>query len=247
MSNQSRREVLRRQQEAKARAKRLNRMVMIGSGILAAVVIAIVTAVIVNQMSSAGSTVPPNATSARDGITVYPGKAAADAPKVEIFLDYQCPFCKQLEDLHGATIEELGASGQINLIYRTKTFLDGNLRNDSSFRAAVAASCADTVGAYPAYHDAVFASQPQEGVGYPSDQLRATFAATAGISGENLTKFQACYDSRATGNFVKAVEEMSSKAGVNSTPIIWVNGKPLDMNSAFSMTADQLKAALLSK
>ncbi|QLQ16207.1 MAG: thioredoxin domain-containing protein [Micropruina sp.] len=146
-------------------------------------------------------------------------KAKPGAPTLQIYLDYQCPWCKTLEDTHGKTIEELAAAGDINLVYSTKTFLDPGLRNDASYRSAVAAACADVAGVYAAYHDEVFANQPTtEGEGYSTDQLRTTFAQAAGINGDKLTAFQQCYDARTFGNFVKGVEEASAKAGVNTTP-----------------------------
>lgn len=245
--SQSRREVLRRQQEAQARQKRLNRIVAVGAGIVALVLVAVFGVIAFQQWGGSGSSsVPPNATAARDGIVVNPGKAKAGAPTVQIYLDYQCPWCKTLEDAQGKTFEELANAGDITLVYSTKTFLDPGLRNDASYRAAVAAACADRAGVYSAYHDAVFANQPTvEGQGYSTEQLRSTFAQTAGLNGDALTSFQQCYDTRAYSDFVKSVEELSAKAGVNTTPTVKVNGKTLDNNQLISATPEQLKTLLL--
>lgn len=245
--SQSRREVLRRQQEAQARQKRLNRIVAVGAGIVALVLVAVFAVIAFQQWGggSGATGAPPNATAARDGITVNPGKAKPGAPTLQIYLDYQCPWCKTLEDTHGKTIEELAAAGDINLVYSTKTFLDPGLRNDASYRSAVAAACADVAGVYAAYHDEVFANQPTtEGEGYSTDQLRTTFAQAAGINGDKLTAFQQCYDARTFGNFVKGVEEASAKAGVNTTPTVKLNGTPLDNNQLLSATPEQLKTLL---
>ncbi len=248
MSNQSRREVLRRQQEAQARSKRLNRIVMVGSIIVATVVVVIFGVVLFNSWQGSGTatTRPPNATAGDEGIVVNPGKAAAGAPVVQVFLDYQCPFCRDLEKLHGKSLTDMAAKGEITLEYRTMNFLDAKLLNDASTRAAVAAACADTVGAYSAYHDQVFANQPEtEGVGYTAEQLRVTFPAAVGINGDNLTKFQQCYDTRAMAGFVRTTNELANKAGVTSTPTLRVNGRAIDMNVAFSANDEAFRTLIL--
>ena len=110
---------------------------------------------------------------------------------MEIFLDYQCPVCKQFEGQFGPTLDDMATKGEIQLIYRTMTFLDNNLKNDSSTKAGIAAACADNAGSYSAYHNAIFAGQPTtEGKGYTTQQLRVDFAATAGITGDKLSGFR---------------------------------------------------------
>ena len=249
MSNSNARHRLRAEQAAKAAKKRRNRI--IGAAI---VVIALVTAVTVGVVllqsqpvsvstgdgvpgstpgatgqAGGGPVQPPNANSAGTAIVVNPGKAPDSAPLVEIFFDYQCPNCHAVETQLGPTFESLADAGTIRLEYRAMTFLDQNLRNDSSSRPAIAAACADTVGAYSAYHDQVFANQPaQEGDGYSDALLRETIPAAVGLSGDNLASFQRCYDQRATGAFVTKVAEQALADGVNGTPTVHVNGKDLD-------------------
>jgi len=252
--SQSRREALRRQQEAQARAKRTQRIVIVGAIVLALVVVGVFGAIFIGQLNrgavpaSGGSAATPvNATSDSSGIVVNPGKFAAGVPKVEVFVDYQCPVCKQLETLHGATFDDMATKGEIQLIYRTMTFLDNNLRNDSSIRAGTAAACADNAGRYGAYHDAIFAGQPAtEGTGYTSQQLRVDFAATAGITGDALTGFQGCFDTRATQGFVQGTNELAAKAGVSSTPTVMVNGTKLDNNTVFQATPEAFRQLLLT-
>lgn len=230
----SRREALRRQQEAEAARARRMRIISLAAALLALALVAVVGTVWYNdhrtkvKAASAQGT-PKNALADKSGISVNPGKAKAGAPTLTIYFDYQCPYCKHAEEKLGTTINTLAAKGDINLEYRTMTFLDTNLRNDSSSRAAVAAACSDNAGAYAKYHDVVFQHQPtQEGVGYTDQQLRADFAQQAGITGSALTDFQACYDAKATQDFVKGVDEKAAKAGVTSTPTYRVNGKDLD-------------------
>ena len=251
---QSRREALRRQQQAQARAKRFQRIIIVGAIVLAVVVVGVFGTIFVSQLNrgntadpGTSAAVPVNATADRDGITVNPGKFAAGVPKVEIFVDYQCPICKQFEGMFGATLDEMAGKGEIQLIYRTMTFLDNNLKNDSSLKAGVAAACADNSGKYSAYHNAIFAGQPAtEGTGYTTEQLRVDFAGTAGITGAALSTFQQCYDNRVTSGFVQGTNEAAAKDQVNSTPTVMVNGTKLDNNKVFQSSVDVFKQTLLT-
>ncbi|MFT4217569.1 MAG: thioredoxin domain-containing protein [Micropruina sp.] len=250
--SESRREALRRKQQAQAKAKRTQRIVIVGAIVLAIVVVGVFATIFFSQLNKGNTAnaaaIPPNATSDRSGIVVNPGKAAQGAPKVELFFDYQCPICKQFEDAFGSTLDDMADQGQIELVYRTLTFMDGNLRNDSSSRAGIAAACADNAGKYSAYHNAVFAGQPAtEGTGYTTQQLRADFAATAGITGDALTTFQSCYDSKATAAFVTGTNELAAKAGVTSTPTLRVNGTTID-NATIgkATTPDAFRQLILS-
>ncbi len=251
---QSRREALRRQQEAQARAKRFQRIIIVGAIVLAVVVVGVFGTIFVSQLNRSGTTtsggtsaIPVNATADHSGIIVNPGTFKEGVPKVEIFLDYQCPVCKQFEGQFGATVDEMAGKGQIQLIYRTMTFLDNNLRNDSSTKAGIAAACADNAGSYSAYHNAIFAGQPTtEGQGYTTQQLRVDFAGTAGITGEKLAGFQSCYDTRATSGFVQGTNEGAAKATVNSTPTIMVNGTKLDNTVVFKASPEAFGQLLLT-
>lgn len=255
--SQSRREALRRQQEAQARAKRLQRIIIVGAIVLAVVVVGVFGAIFVSQLNKGGTTagggsgatsaVPVNATADHSGIIVNPGKFKDGVPKVEVFLDYQCPVCKQFESMFGSTLDDMASKGEIQLIYRTMTFLDNNLKNDSSLKAGIAAACADNAGSYSAYHNAIFAGQPTtEGQGYTTQQLRVDFPATAGITGEKLTGFQSCYDTRATSAFVQGTNEMAAADSVNSTPTIMVNGTKLDNNTVFQSSTDAFRQTVLT-
>jgi protein-disulfide isomerase len=250
---QSRREALRRQQEAQARAKRLQRIILVAAIVLGLVVIGVVGTIGVSQLNKGGtaagtnSSVPVNATSDASGIVVNPGTFKDGVPKVEVFLDYQCPVCKQFETQFGTTLDDMATKGEIQLIYRTMTFLDNKLRNDSSLKAGIAAACADNAGAYSAYHNAIFAGQPtNEGTGYTTQQLRVDFAGTAGITGDKLTGFQQCYDSRTTQSFVEGTNEKAAADGVNSTPTIMVNGTKLDNNTIFTQGTDAFRQTVMT-
>jgi len=156
---------------------------------------------------------------------------------VELHDDYQCPWCERAEQIYGDALAALSQSGDIDLRIHIRTLVgDQIIHNDSSERAGIAALCANKVGHFWDYHTTIFANQPQEGVGYTDDQLRVDFAAQAGISGQDLTSFQTCYDTKATSAELTAMETEGTAAGINGTPSFFVNGQKagfdLQSNSA---------------
>ena len=243
-----------RKDKARAAAPRqgANRAV-IGAVVAVLVIVGVVVAILLGSGGSAtpgGSTAPASsalpagATGPGGGIVVNPGKARAGAPTLDLYEDFQCPICGQLEKLFGAQIRSMAAAGDVKLVTHTMSFLDDNLKNDSSLRAASAAACAADAGRFSQYHDAVFAGQPaKEGQGYTDAQLQ-TFATQAGITGSALTTWQQCVKSGQHTAYVKAVQTQSEKDGVFGTPTLKLNGKALDLQklSPEYLTA-QVKAA----
>jgi protein-disulfide isomerase len=256
----SRREALRAQQEAEERAAKRKKFLGVAAGVVVIVVAAVAVIVGVNHRQrssqaassvSSAQVVPPNADPKTGIITVNGDTAKSGVPTLTIYQDYQCPNCKAAEDTYGPSINALAKSGDIKLQYWTLTFLDKNMNNDASYRAAMGAASAAMVGKYEAYHDAIYKNQPaQEGAGYTDDQLRNTFAKDAGITGDDLTKFQKYYDTKATSDFVKNAAEKGVTEGSKldsqfGTPFYTVNGKPYTgWQSINSPTAANMLASI---
>ena len=244
-SNLSKRVALRQQQELEARRKRNARMLGVGLGVLALVVVVVIAVVIANAIGSkapaAEQLTPPNATEGH-GIAIKSKNTqpAGDVPNVVVYEDYQCPICQTYESHYGKTFDSLASGGRLRIEYRTRTFLDRNLKSlndskgvpESSKRAAIAAACADQVGRFQEYHDAAYAKAPEEeGDGYSVQKLRDEIAADAGITGDDLTTFQGCVDQNRTQTFVESVEQAGVDAQVNSTPTFMVNGKQVSFQN----------------
>ena len=120
------------------------------------------------------------------------GDASEGVPTLAIWEDFQCPACGWVESMNGAGIQALATSGQVRLIWRPASFLDSRFPGDHSARATAAWGCAIDAGAGPAYHDALFASQPEEeGTGWTDAQL-AELGSTVGITGSAYDDFTVC-------------------------------------------------------
>lgn len=181
------------------------------------------------------------------GVTVYSSKTKQGAPQVVIFTDPQCPICAQFEAIYGDELLTLAEKGDIGLRYVTLTFLDKNLKNDSSARASRALACSADVDAFGEYTVAMFHDQPDEGKGYTDAMLRDDFAKKAGLSGAKLTTFQSCYDSKAKADVAAKINENGTKelyeaAKQVGSPSITVNGKSMPLNKLPKQPSDLLTA-----
>lgn len=208
----SRRAALRAAQEAEAKRKRLNRILFAIAAVIGTIIIVIVAVVVVQQVgrttisatTANGTTVakgeqisPPNATP-EFGVNPFKAELKEGAPKVVIWEDAQCPWCKRTYDQFGAQLHELAAKGEISLEYRMVNLLDSGLRNDASLRAARGMTLADKYGKFTEYVTEVYANQPaHEGDGFSDDLLRNQIPEKIGITGDSLAEFQRLYRGRA--------------------------------------------------
>lgn len=198
-------------------------------GLVAVLAIAAVAFFSLNKSDDADSPVasgetPTGALANGQGMPVYADKAKSGAKKVDVYFDYQCPFCKQFEQAQGAKLLDMAKSGDVKLAYHVKTFLDENISGGNSARAANAAFCTTTAGKFPEFTTKVFENQPKEGVGYTNDTL-IKLAKEVGVKG---SAFESCVKDDKYAAYVKKTESETNKAGVNSTPVIKINGKDVD-------------------
>ncbi|MGV8846502.1 MAG: DsbA family protein [Propionicimonas sp.] len=235
---------------AEARPKSGPNPVLVGVVVAVIVVVGVTIAVL---MGNASRTVTGPRTSAQPigvvggtggGILVNSTPPKSNAPTVDVYADFQCPVCGKFEETFGSTLTAMAKAGEVKYVVHMMSFLDLNLKNDSSARSANAAACAADAGKFAGYHSAVFAGQPaQEGAGYSGAQL-GSFAATAGITGAELTTWQQCTSSGQHAKYVADVETSAEKAGVNSTPTVKLNGKNISSTlSTVAALADDIKAA----
>ena len=224
-------------------------VVLIGAIIAAAVVIAVVIAIVIGNNGKSGSgaaqSVPAGVVGGTGGGILVDPAAKANAPTLDVYVDFQCPNCGSFEQQFGPALTELAKTGEVKYVVHMMTFLDTAIGNDSSKRATNAASCAADAGKFGEYHTAVFAGQPaQEGDGYTDAQL-TEFAKTAGITGPALSTWQQCTTAGRHDQYVSDVAEASGRAGVTGTPTVKLNGKDIS-KSLFVDGAYESPEALLA-
>lgn len=219
-----------RSTEIKNLAPKNRRWIPIGAALVGVlIVIALVSWLVSSHGSSSSSASLKQANKyVQDdgkGITPYVGVTAKPgAPSVDVYEDFQCPSCKMLESHNAANLHSLAEAGKVKVTYHLMNFLDENLHNDSSTRAANAAVCAARSGKFMALHDVIYANQPeQEGKGYTDADLE-NFGKAAGVGGNFVT----CVSNQTNKAWVEKANEVALKAGATQTPTIKVNGKVMD-------------------
>jgi protein-disulfide isomerase len=220
------------------RQQRMNIALVIWIGILTLALAGFVTYFFVEREANkplevsvtTNQVAPKDAASNNSAIALNMGATPkANAITLDIHVDYQCPYCASAEKAFGPSITQLAQSGDLNVNYHIRTFLDSMIGNDSSEQAAIAASCADNVGKFPQYNQVVFDNQPKEGVGYTHEQLLNDFGAQAGITGKDFDTFEQCYLTSATKDYVDKMESINIQT-VQGTPTFIANGYKLDLS-----------------
>ena len=210
------------------RAKR-NRILAYGGGlVIVGLIVAIVVAV-VNAMgggqSSAGGEAPtelvtPANTTAAGAIAI--GNPAAPV-KVEIYLDYMCPFCGRFDRANDEELNRLLADGTMRLEVHLMSFLDrasGGTRYSTRAANAVATVADRAPDKVLAFNRALFAQQPHEGSQGLSDAQIADLARGAGVPQDVIDAFAG----RTFEPWVSKVTEEAFASGVSSTPTVKING-----------------------
>lgn len=232
------------EEQRMAEQRRSTRKKVAVASVAAVAVLAIVSVVliVVNRFSlddiGPGNATPPAAL--HDGIQSSQNKTD-DAPhKVEVYLDFMCPVCAQFEKLIGTQLRDMSANGEITLVYKPVSILDGMSQNTRySSRAASAAVCVaeHSPSRVDEFFDKMFENQPREqSTGLKSTRI-AEIAGESGVSEEG----QKCIKSNPYLNFIT---EKTDADGINSTPTVKVDGEVIDNNEA---TAEKLRARFNSQ
>lgn len=159
-----------------------------------------------------------------DGYSILVGQP--DAPTtVTIYEDLQCPACANLEAQVGDQLAAAVDAGEIRLDYRLISFLDRYSTNEYSSRALNAALVVlDTAGveAFRAFHDDLYADQPEEGgPGFEDDELIERAVAAGAVEDE----IRQPIEDKVYEQWIENATDQMSKDGYNSTPTILIDGE----------------------
>jgi protein-disulfide isomerase len=169
---------------------------------------------------------------------------AADAPVlVEIWEDFQCPFCQRWTfQVKPMVVEQYVNTGKARLVFRNLAFL-----GDESHWAAVAASLAADQNLFWPYHDYLYSNLRGENVGsYELDRLLEIGqvvgldmdAFREGLALENARQRFAELDAQSRAD--------ASVLGIGATPTVVVAGVPLESPDLETVSAaiDEALAAV---
>lgn len=222
-----------------AQQKRSERNRKLGiTGAIVAVIAIVVAAGVWFSMGKSSSVDPAagSAVAKVDGDSLVVGPDSAKT-KVTIYEDFQCPYCRQFENSSRDFLREAATDGKAQVTYKPFNLLT---QDDYSARALSAWATVLTDGTPAqalAYHDELFDNQPYENASSKPDtsQLR-DWAKDAGVKKSSVLDAIGPVDK----SYVSKVTQAAVGAGVQGTPTILVNGKPLS-GSSISDQADQLE------
>jgi protein-disulfide isomerase len=152
----------------------------------------------------------------------------ADAPvTVEVWADYQCPYCARFSaQVEPQIITTYVSTGTVRLVFRDLAFL-----GDESRWAAVAAQLAEQQDMFWPYHDYLFANQLGENVGSFDVERLEEMAGRIGLDRSAFDAGLQLDAARARFAQIQAASQADATAlGITATPTVVVNGTKLDGN-----------------
>ena len=149
-------------------------------------------------------------------------KEGTSDPKavLSIYEDFLCPACGNFEKQFGPTVSKLIDSGAVAADYYMVAILDRQGDGYSS-RASNAGYCVadESTDGFRRFHAALYAQQPEEGVGpFPDNARLIEVARQAGVAG----KVPDCINS---GRYTEMAQGLAAATNVRSTPTIRINGE----------------------
>jgi protein-disulfide isomerase len=159
----------------------------------------------------------------------------ASAPvTVDIYVDYQCPVCRNFtETVMPQIINRYVVGGQVKIMSHDFLVIDIVQGGHESVDAANAALCAADQGKFWTFHDWLFANQGAEASGAFAVERLLQIGSRAGLA---MDQFQPCV----TGGKHKAevqAESSSAEAHLSGTPTVVVGGQTLPSFDYASVSA----------
>ncbi|MDR1295651.1 MAG: DsbA family protein [Bifidobacteriaceae bacterium] len=222
-------ERLRADREAKARRRRMVTVASIVGGVV--VTVALALAVFLTIPRDPVSKVEDQPVGAQDdgGIVLgRDGTAGGEAPSaeeavtVDIYSDYMCPYCGMLEKGIASRLNEMREAGDVRVVLHPVAFLD-HYSNETEYSTRALNHAAQVAKDEPdkflAFHEALFAKQPEENSDGLTDTEIQEIATEVGISSEVSAKFTAME----MRDWVVAASEQAMADGVTGTPRVYIS------------------------
>jgi protein-disulfide isomerase len=172
---------------------------------------------------------PAGATPEGDGIAVGDGPV-----RVDIYIDFLCPFCKRFELNSADALKALTKGRQATLVYHPMNFLDEASSTRYSTRAAAASACASDGGRFIQFMHSLFVHQPPEGGPGLSDGEIGNIGRAAGL---DPAAFTSCASEGRYLEWPPFVTARAAGAGVEGTPTVRVDGADVEPDGESLTTA----------
>ncbi|MBB4937241.1 protein-disulfide isomerase [Streptosporangium album] len=188
-----------------------------------------------NDGIPANAATPSNLITLRPDGSVVMAQRGVNSPVLEVYEDYQCPYCQEFEQTNGETIKQWATQGMIKVIYYPMTIFQKEkwpVTHDNSHRALKASLCVTDPRKWLAYHDELYDHQPEETAegGFALKDL-VTYAKKVGI---DEADFATCLNSRESSDRADAVSALARTRGVEGTPTVRLNGEDIDWSTPWA-------------
>ncbi len=218
------------------RRKERNRNLIVAGVVVVVVAVVLGLTLLLGQQDETGETAGDGGTPSglTDGYSVVVGEESAPTT-IAIYEDPQCPICAAFEQEVGDRLAAAVEDGRVKVEYRLVSFLDPQSGNEYSSRAANAAMAVlDTAGveAFVTFHETIFANQPAEGTDGPEDDRLVEWAVEAGADEAEVTPQ---IEDKVYEQWLKNATDQMSKAGINGTPGVVIDGERVDGNPVTSL------------
>ena len=157
------------------------------------------------------------------------------------FADYQCPGCTAAYPQIKAISDQYKDS--VGFVYRNFPLTSGHAH---AFAAAATAEAAGLQGKFREMHNELYSTR-DTWAGMTADERNKAFEGYAAQLGLNLDQFRSDLASEKVANKVNTDRALGIKAGVDSTPTIFLNGTKLDkdtVNNVMKENGDALRDKL---
>ncbi len=224
-------------QQEQARRER-NRRLLITGAIVVVLAAVVAAGVLLTGRGSSTSDTRTDVPAAAQGEALVIGEGKG-APKVVVWEDFLCPYCREFEDASRSMLHDKAAKGDVVVEYRPFHLL----QDDYSTRALNVWGAVLQEGTPQQalrLHDLLFENQPYEAANdKPGTDELVDLAKEAGV------KDQAVLDAAAQEqpDFVRTATQAARDAGVTGTPTVTVDGKKVEGASIADMV-DNLEAML---
>jgi protein-disulfide isomerase len=158
----------------------------------------------------------PQVPSERLGVAI----GEATAPVVDIYLDFLCSHCADLEERIGDEVADMAVAGDAQVVIHPITIIEPT----ESARSAAAFGCAAGSTSMLGFQQALFENA---GGGFSTDRL-VEIGASVGLTDD---AFVQCVRDESEADWATAVNAAAAERGVVGTPTIFVDGTKMDINA----------------
>jgi len=156
---------------------------------------------------------------------------SADAPvKMNVFEDFRCPVCQEVEQAVEPTYRQYVEAGKLQITYHPARIIDSKDNGTGSLNGANAAACAQDEGQFLPLHDLLYANQPNEQTDPWSSKTPILAIADQIPALKASTTFQTCVTSGTHNGWVQSNADNFNTLGLPGTPTVFLDGQQLSFS-----------------